>query len=142
MYDRRVNKRQMLKQEGKVDLGKALDAGLIVRESSETESEVQNTSSRSGNDTDTDDADIRPIYDKEPIDEVELTAECNIIATGQQRTEQPEIISKGRVDQDAEECQVKSVVAEKANISETSVVVDSRLIRRMTSEHNSSSLEP
>nr|GEX39504.1 hypothetical protein [Tanacetum cinerariifolium] len=32
-----------------------------------TESEVQDDNSRSGNDADADDADIRPIYDKEPM---------------------------------------------------------------------------
>ncbi|GJU34452.1 hypothetical protein Tco_1182806 [Tanacetum coccineum] len=37
---------------------------------------VQDESSRSGNDTDTDDADIRPIYDEEPMAEVQLSAEC------------------------------------------------------------------
>ncbi|GJT63122.1 hypothetical protein Tco_1006655 [Tanacetum coccineum] len=31
---------------------------------------------QSGNDTDVDDADIRPIYDEEPMAEVQLTAEC------------------------------------------------------------------
>ncbi|GJR29491.1 hypothetical protein Tco_1105723 [Tanacetum coccineum] len=64
--------------------------------------------SRSGNDTDADDADIRPIYDEEPMAEVQLTAECNIFAIGQQHTEQPEIIVEGRVDQYPETCQVKS----------------------------------
>ncbi|GKE62797.1 hypothetical protein Tco_1513164, partial [Tanacetum coccineum] len=47
-----------------------------------TESEVQDESSRSGNDTDTDDVDIRPIYDEEPMAEVQLTDECNIFAIG------------------------------------------------------------
>ncbi|GJR94380.1 hypothetical protein Tco_0266554 [Tanacetum coccineum] len=42
-----------------------------------------------------DDADIRPIYDKEPMAEVQLTAECNIFAIGQQHTEQPEIVVDG-----------------------------------------------
>ncbi|GJR20865.1 hypothetical protein Tco_0969392 [Tanacetum coccineum] len=50
LYDRRVNKRQMQTQESKVDTGKALDAGLVVTESNGTESEVQDTSSRSRND--------------------------------------------------------------------------------------------
>ncbi|GJZ25949.1 hypothetical protein Tco_0570202 [Tanacetum coccineum] len=72
------------------------------------ESEVQDDSSRSGNDTDTDDADIRPIYDEEPMAEVQLTTECNIFAIGQQHTKQPEIINEGRVDQYIEQCQVKS----------------------------------
>ncbi|GJR77167.1 hypothetical protein Tco_0089532 [Tanacetum coccineum] len=107
-YDRRVNKRQMQTQESKIDTGKPVDADLVVTKSSGTESEVQDESNRSGNDTDTDDADIRPIYDEEPMAEVQLTAECNIFAIGQQHTEQPEIINKGRVDQYTEQCQVKS----------------------------------
>ncbi|GJU12929.1 hypothetical protein Tco_1135325 [Tanacetum coccineum] len=108
LYDRRVNKRQMQKQESKVDSGKALDADLVITKSSGIESEVQDESSRSGNDTNDDDADIRPIYDEEPMAKVQLTAECNISAIGQQHTEQPEIINEGRVDQYTEECQVIS----------------------------------
>ncbi|GJT00396.1 hypothetical protein Tco_0821565 [Tanacetum coccineum] len=82
-HDRRVNKRQMQTQVSKIDTGKAVDADLVVTKSSGTESEVQDESSRSGNDTDTDDADIRPIYDEEPMAEVQLTAKCNIFAIGQ-----------------------------------------------------------
>ncbi|GJT09174.1 hypothetical protein Tco_0843636 [Tanacetum coccineum] len=33
--------------------------------------------------TDADDADIRPIYDEEPMAEIQLTAKCNIFAIGQ-----------------------------------------------------------
>ncbi|GJU00529.1 hypothetical protein Tco_1110867 [Tanacetum coccineum] len=106
-YDRRVNKRQMQTQESKIDTGKAVDADLVVTESSGTESEVQDDISRSRNDTDADDADIKPIYDEEPMAEVQLTAECNIFATGQQHTEQPKIINDGRVDQYPEQCQVQ-----------------------------------
>ncbi|GJX85085.1 hypothetical protein Tco_0335859 [Tanacetum coccineum] len=84
VYKRRVNKRQMQTQESKIDTGKALDNSLVVMESNGTESEVQDDSSRSGNDTDADDADIRPIYDEEPMAEVQLTAECNIFVIGQQ----------------------------------------------------------
>nr|GEV32522.1 hypothetical protein [Tanacetum cinerariifolium] len=58
------------------------------------ESEVQDDNSRLGNDTDADDADIRPIYDKEPMATVQLTTESNIFAIGQQHTEQPEIINE------------------------------------------------
>ncbi|GJW03791.1 hypothetical protein Tco_1562647 [Tanacetum coccineum] len=107
-YERRVNKRQMQTQESKIDIGKALDNGLVVMERNGTKSEVQDDSSRSGNDTYADDADTRPIYDEGPIAEVQLTAECNIFAIGQQHTEQPEIIVEGRVDQYPETCQVKS----------------------------------
>ncbi|GJV72627.1 hypothetical protein Tco_1492622 [Tanacetum coccineum] len=52
--------------EGKVDSSKALDASLVVTESSGTESDKQDTSSRSGNDTDALDADIRLVSNEEP----------------------------------------------------------------------------
>ncbi|GJX34150.1 hypothetical protein Tco_0245707 [Tanacetum coccineum] len=107
-YDRRVNKRQMQTQESKLDEGKALDVDLVDTESIRTDSTVQDESIRSGHDTDVDDADIRPIYDEEPMAEVQLTTECNIFAKGQQHTEQPEIINEGGVDQYPEQCQVKS----------------------------------
>ncbi|GJW37326.1 hypothetical protein Tco_0060246 [Tanacetum coccineum] len=81
-YERRVNKRQMQTQESKIDTGKALDADLVDTKSIRTDSTVQDDNSRSGNDTDADDADIRPIYDEEPMAEVQLTAECNIFAIG------------------------------------------------------------
>ncbi|GJR14194.1 hypothetical protein Tco_0796846 [Tanacetum coccineum] len=95
-------------QESKVDSGKALDADLVVTESSGTKSGKHDTSSRSGNDADADNADIKPVYDEETMAEVQLTAECNVTATGQQHTKQPEIINEGRVDQYTEKCQVKS----------------------------------
>nr|GEV73272.1 hypothetical protein [Tanacetum cinerariifolium] len=63
-------------------------------QSSGIESKVQDDSSRSENDTDAGDTDIRPIYDEEPMAEVNLTAECNIFATGQQHTKKPKIINK------------------------------------------------
>ncbi|GKA03971.1 hypothetical protein Tco_0676752 [Tanacetum coccineum] len=69
LYDTRVNKTQMQKQENKIDFGKALDAGLVVMESSGTESGKQDTSSGSGNDADVDNADIKPVYDEEPMAE-------------------------------------------------------------------------
>ncbi|GJR25540.1 hypothetical protein Tco_1101772 [Tanacetum coccineum] len=59
-YERRVNKRQMQTQESKIDMGKALDADLVDTESIRTDSTVQDDSSRSGNGTNADDADIRP----------------------------------------------------------------------------------
>ncbi|GJV35734.1 hypothetical protein Tco_1408211 [Tanacetum coccineum] len=118
-YDRRVNKRQIQKQESKVDPGKALDVGLVVTKSSGTESEVQDDNSRSGNDTNADDADIRPIYDEEPMTEVQLTAECNIFVIGQQHTEQPEIINEGRVDQHPKQCQVKILMLDSSPDNQT-----------------------
>nr|GFD20475.1 hypothetical protein [Tanacetum cinerariifolium] len=62
------------------------------------------TSSRSGNDAHDDDADIKPIYDEEPMAEVPTTAEINVFAIGQQHTEQPEFNNEGEVVQNAEEC--------------------------------------
>ncbi|GJT64288.1 hypothetical protein Tco_1015768 [Tanacetum coccineum] len=118
-YDKRLNKRQMQTQKSKIDTGKAVYAYLVVTESSGTESEVQDDSSKSGNDTDADDADIRPIYDEEPIAEVQLTAECNIFAIRQQHTKQPEIINEGRVDQYPEKFQVKSPMLDSSPDNQT-----------------------
>ncbi|GKA54198.1 gag-pol polyprotein [Tanacetum coccineum] len=106
-YDRRVNKRQMQTLESKIDTGKAVDDDLVVTKSSGIESEVQDDNSRSGNDTDVVDANIRPIYDEEPMAEVQLTVKYNIFDIGQQHTEQPEIINEGKVDQ-YPQCQVKT----------------------------------
>ncbi|GJX08732.1 hypothetical protein Tco_0196664 [Tanacetum coccineum] len=103
-YDTRVNERQMQKTEGKVDTSTTLDASLIDTESSVTESKEQDTSSKSGNDVDADDADIKPVYDKEPMAEVQMTAEIHVFATGKQHTEQPEFNNEGEVDQNAEQC--------------------------------------
>ncbi|GJZ49334.1 hypothetical protein Tco_0603524 [Tanacetum coccineum] len=65
-----VNETQMQMQEGKVDIGKALDVGLVVTESSGTKSDKQDTSSRSKNDTHAEDVVIKPVNDKEPFAEV------------------------------------------------------------------------
>ncbi|GKC70429.1 hypothetical protein Tco_1116312 [Tanacetum coccineum] len=90
--------------EDKVDSSKALDASLVDTESSGTALKEQDTSSRSGNDAHADDADIRPIYDEEPMAEVQTTAEINVFATGQQHTEQPEFNNEGEIDQNVEQC--------------------------------------
>ncbi|GJV43977.1 hypothetical protein Tco_1428513 [Tanacetum coccineum] len=63
--------------ESKIDTGKALDNGLVVMESNGTESEVQDDSSKSRNDTDADDADIRPIYDEEQWQHGQILNETN-----------------------------------------------------------------
>ncbi|GJX39498.1 hypothetical protein Tco_0252801 [Tanacetum coccineum] len=81
-YDTRVNERQMQTTEGNVDTCKGLDASLVNTASSGTKSVEQDTSSRSGNDAHADDADIRPIYDEEPMAEVQLIADHNVLATG------------------------------------------------------------
>ncbi|GJS94112.1 hypothetical protein Tco_0801080 [Tanacetum coccineum] len=66
-YDRRVNKSQMQTQESKVDMKKALDASLVITKSSGTEFGKEDTSSRLGNDADVDNANIKPVYDNEPM---------------------------------------------------------------------------
>ncbi|GJR56805.1 hypothetical protein Tco_1498967 [Tanacetum coccineum] len=84
-----VNETQMQMQEGKLDMGKALDVGLVVTESSGTKSDKQNTSSKSGNyTTHTVDADIRLVNNQEPFAEVQLTAQHNVLANEQQLPEQ------------------------------------------------------
>ncbi|GKG37905.1 hypothetical protein Tco_0457128, partial [Tanacetum coccineum] len=83
------------------DTGKAVDASLVNTESIGTESKEQDTS---GRDAHADDADIRPIYDEEPVAEVQTTVKINIFATGQQHTEQPEFNNEGKVDQNVEQC--------------------------------------
>ncbi|GKE33585.1 hypothetical protein Tco_1452907, partial [Tanacetum coccineum] len=82
----------------------ALDASLVNTESTRIESKEQATSSRSGYDAHADNADIRPIYDEEPMAEVQTTAEINVFAIGQQHTEQPEFNNEGEVDQNAKQC--------------------------------------
>ncbi|GKB74381.1 hypothetical protein Tco_0935793 [Tanacetum coccineum] len=118
-YDRRVNKRQTQMQESKIDTGKAVDADLVDTKSIRTDSTLQDESNRAGNDTNADDAHIRPIYDKEPMAEVQLTVECNFFAIGQQHTKQPKIINEGRVDQYPEQCQVKSLMLDSSPDNQT-----------------------
>nr|GFA96111.1 hypothetical protein [Tanacetum cinerariifolium] len=91
-YDSRVKERQIQTIEGKVDTSKALDA-LVETESSGTEYGKQDTSSSSRNDVD-----IKLIYDKERMAEVQTTAEINVFATEQQHTEQLEFNNEGEVD--------------------------------------------
>ncbi|GKE52953.1 hypothetical protein Tco_1488109 [Tanacetum coccineum] len=98
-YDNRVNDRQMQIIEENVYTSKALNASLVDIKSSGTKSKEEDTSSRSGNDAHADDADIKPIYNKEPMDKVQLIADHNVFATGQQHTEQPEFNAEGEVDQ-------------------------------------------
>nr|GEZ58435.1 hypothetical protein [Tanacetum cinerariifolium] len=68
-YDIWVNERQMQITEEKVDISKVLDASLVDTNCSGTESKEQDTSNITGNDAHADDADIRPIYDEEPMAE-------------------------------------------------------------------------
>ncbi|GJY36747.1 hypothetical protein Tco_0422125 [Tanacetum coccineum] len=60
-------------------------------------SKEQDTSSKLGNDAHADDTDIRPIYNEEPIAEVQMTIEINVFVTRQQHTEQPEFNNEGEI---------------------------------------------
>ncbi|GJX09932.1 hypothetical protein Tco_0199791 [Tanacetum coccineum] len=91
-YDRRINDKMKQSKEGNVDSSKALDAGLVVTESNETESERHVSSSRSGKDTHAEDGDINSMNDKQLMAEVQLTVEHNILANEQQLYEQSESI--------------------------------------------------
>nr|GFA69774.1 hypothetical protein [Tanacetum cinerariifolium] len=103
-YDSRVNEKQMQTTKKEVNTSTTLDASLVDTKSSGTKSGEQDTRSRSGNDAHANDADIKPIYDEEPMAEVQLIADHNVFATGQQHTEQPEFNNKGEVDQNVEQC--------------------------------------
>nr|GFB22036.1 hypothetical protein [Tanacetum cinerariifolium] len=92
-----VNERQMQTTEEKVDTSKALDASSVDTESSMIESKEQDKCNRSGNDARDDDADIKPIYDEEPMAEVQTTAEIDVFSIGQQHTEKPEFNNVGEV---------------------------------------------
>ncbi|GJW63218.1 hypothetical protein Tco_0115102 [Tanacetum coccineum] len=96
-YDIWVNERQMQTTEDKVDSSKALDASLVDTESSGTTLKEQDTSSRSGNDAHADDADIRPIYDEEPMAEVQTTAESISLIVEQHILSNLEFYNEGEV---------------------------------------------
>ncbi|GJS98694.1 hypothetical protein Tco_0819864 [Tanacetum coccineum] len=74
--------------EENVDTSKALDASLVDTERN-----------------------IKPIYDEESMAEVQMTAEINVFATGQQRTKQLKFNNEGEVDQNAEQCLVQTTRA-------------------------------
>ncbi|GKE87441.1 hypothetical protein Tco_1564916 [Tanacetum coccineum] len=71
-------------KEGKVDTGKALDASLVVTKSRGTYSGKYDTSSRSGYDTDIDDANIRPSYDEDQMAKVQAISKHNVYDNEQQ----------------------------------------------------------
>nr|GEZ43875.1 hypothetical protein [Tanacetum cinerariifolium] len=86
----------------RVQLKREYDSWVNERQMQTTEE--KDTSSKSGNDAHDDVVDIRPIYDEEPMAKVQMTAEINVFAIGQQHTEQPEFNNEGEVVQNAKEC--------------------------------------
>ncbi|GKA45228.1 hypothetical protein Tco_0738024 [Tanacetum coccineum] len=101
-YDRRMNDRMMQSKEGKVDSSKALDTGLVVMESNETESERHVSRRRSRKDTHAEDADINFVNEKQPMAELEKV-DRNIIPKSTDMSHRG-----GEIDQNAddEKCQV------------------------------------
>ncbi|GJZ18201.1 hypothetical protein Tco_0554324 [Tanacetum coccineum] len=97
-YDTRVNERQMQTTKGKVDTSTALDAN------------------------------IRPIYDEEPMAEVQTTAEINVFATRQQHTKQPEFNNEGETTRVKTIEQTTSLIAQnvefKAQFQETGFTIE------------------
>ncbi|GKC97145.1 hypothetical protein Tco_1167420 [Tanacetum coccineum] len=96
-YDNRVNERQMQSKEGKGDSSKTLDANLVVTESNETELERHVSSSRSGKDTHTEDANINSVNDKQPMAEVDRNTTPDSTDMSHRG---------GEIDQNAKKCQV------------------------------------
>nr|GEX79188.1 hypothetical protein [Tanacetum cinerariifolium] len=118
--------------EEKVDTSKALDASSVDTECSRTVSKEHDTSSKSGNDAHDDDADIRPIYDEEPMAEVQMTAEIDVFSIGQQHTEQPEFSNEGE--------KVAKLLKENETLKKNyKELFDSiKITRAMTIEHTTS----
>ncbi|GKA63112.1 hypothetical protein Tco_0762718 [Tanacetum coccineum] len=97
VYDSKVNERQLQMKEGNVDTGKALDANF------------------------------RPLYDEEPMDKVQMTAEQNVSANDQQHVEQLEFNNEGWVDQDAEQSHEKCHLIDQLTKNKTNELLNQSL---------------
>ncbi|GKA47732.1 retrovirus-related pol polyprotein from transposon TNT 1-94 [Tanacetum coccineum] len=84
-------------KEGNANSSKALDAGLVVMECNETESERHVSSSRSRKDTHAEDADINSVNDKQPMARVDRNTTLNLTDMSHRG---------GEIDQNAVKCQV------------------------------------
>ncbi|GJV21767.1 hypothetical protein Tco_1370787 [Tanacetum coccineum] len=110
--NRRVNDRVMQSKEGKVDSRTALDIGLVVTESNETESERHVSSSRSGKDTHAEDANINSVNDQVPLVEskdVQMQeGKVDMESSGTMLDEQ-DTSSRSRNDADTEDAVIRPV---------------------------------
>jgi hypothetical protein len=112
-YDKRVNKKNLKIQAEQVHKIDVLEANLVFMDRNGTESEEQDDSSRLGNDTDVDCAEIRPSYDSEPnfdkkhMIEVQSTVDHIKPANEKRQYEQPNFSNEGEVDQNVVQCQDK-----------------------------------
>ncbi|GKA62434.1 hypothetical protein Tco_0761953 [Tanacetum coccineum] len=111
-YDRRVNDRVMQSKEGKVESRTALDIGLVVTESNETESERHVSSSRSGKDTHAENANINSVNDQVPLVEskdVQIQeGKVDMESSGTMLDEQ-DTSSRSRNDADTEDAVIRPV---------------------------------
>ncbi|GKF61241.1 hypothetical protein Tco_0181295 [Tanacetum coccineum] len=141
----------------------ALDVGLAVIKSNVTNSYKQDTSSSLGNYiTHVADANIRPVKDKEPMAEVQLTAAHNVLANEQQHTDQSKpsydtyLLEKvdsnttpdstnmchrgGEIDQDAEQYQAKSPLL-KAEFLKTNDMVEKEVFNELSMQQKEESFQ-
>ncbi|GJV65798.1 hypothetical protein Tco_1476626 [Tanacetum coccineum] len=82
----------MQSKEEKVDSSTTLDAGLVVTESNEIESERYVSSNSFGKDTHAEVAEINSVNDKQPFAEVQLTVQHDTLANEKQHYVQSEPI--------------------------------------------------
>ncbi|GJY00105.1 hypothetical protein Tco_0357123 [Tanacetum coccineum] len=109
-----VNETQIQMQEGKVDMGKALDDGSVITESNRIKSDKQDTSSKSANGADTEDTVIKLINDQEPLAKVQLTAPHNVVANEPHHSEQSEpIYDTYLLEKTVENANLKAQIQEK-----------------------------
>nr|GEY21549.1 E-beta-farnesene synthase [Tanacetum cinerariifolium] len=80
--DKRMSDRMMQSKERKDNSSKALDVGLVVTESNETESKRHVLSSSSRNDTHTDDADINSVNDALETRNIDLEISVAVACSG------------------------------------------------------------
>ncbi|GKA89538.1 hypothetical protein Tco_0811350 [Tanacetum coccineum] len=110
--NRRVNDRVMQSKEGKVESRTALDIGLVVTESNETESERHVSSSRSGKDTHAENANINSVNDQVPLVEskdVQIQeGKVDMESSGTMLDEQ-DTSSRSRNDADTEDAVIRPV---------------------------------
>nr|GFB19435.1 hypothetical protein [Tanacetum cinerariifolium] len=99
------NERTMQTQVGMVNMVKdKCDVGLVVMKISRKKLEKHDESSRSGNDTQAEGADIILSNDTKLLNEVQSTDVYNLFANDRQHAEQPKFINERKVYQDAKQC--------------------------------------
>nr|GEX20982.1 retrovirus-related Pol polyprotein from transposon TNT 1-94 [Tanacetum cinerariifolium] len=122
-YDRRMSDTMMQSKERKDNSSKALDVGLVVTKSNETESERHVLSSRSGNDTHTDDADINSMQSKEGKVDSRKALDVDLVVTESSGTESEKHDTRSRPGNDIH---VEDAVIKLANEKEPMAKMQSK----------------